>query len=154
MEDFSSCSGWMLVRQNCGEEQEEGREKSVGELQVGTNIMEGEMKWERMTCNHGNAISPLLSPLYYTTVSISQYCSVLPHALTSSSWTTTTMARDILSCEKTMPSHYTEKAVWMTPCEMKMIDCKTKNILASGCRNALYSQWVEKKNRRALKCTA
>jgi hypothetical protein len=68
----------MLLRQNCGEEQEEGREESVGELQVETNIMEGEMKWERITCNHSNAFSPLLSSFYNTTLSISQYCSVLP----------------------------------------------------------------------------
>jgi len=68
----------MLLRRNCGEEQEEGREKSVGELQVETNIMEGEMKWERMTCNHSNAFSPLFSPFYYTALNISQYCSVLP----------------------------------------------------------------------------
>lgn len=153
VEDFSGYSRWILLLQNCGEEQEEGREKSVGELQVETNIMEGEMKWERMTCNHSNAISPLLSPFYYTTLSISQYCSVLPHALASSSWNTTTMARDILPCEKTVPSHWTEKAVWMTPGEMKVIKCTTRNILASGCRSSCTASGM-KQNRRALKCVA
>jgi hypothetical protein len=47
---------------NCGEEREEGREKSIGELQEETNIMEGEMKWDGMTCNPSNASSPLPSP--------------------------------------------------------------------------------------------
>jgi hypothetical protein len=50
---------------NCGEEQEEGREKSVGELQEETNIMEGEING--MTCNPSNASAPL--PPFATTPS-------------------------------------------------------------------------------------